>query len=160
VAFTWTILDNRPPTCDSAAAAPPLLWPANHRLVVPIAIVGVHDPDGDVMTMTVTAIRQDEPVDSTGDGAFAPDGFGVGTGSPQIRAERQGGGNGRVYHIAFTADDGRGGRCSGDIAVGVPHDMGRHRIPIDDGPLYDSSNALSSPLSTGGGGGRGNGRIR
>jgi hypothetical protein len=56
-----------------------------------------------------------------------------------VRAERAGGGNGRVYHIFFTASDGNGGSCSGIVNVGVPHDLGRGRVPVDGGALYDST---------------------
>ena len=105
--------------------------------------MGVTDPDGDPLTITVTGIRQDEKVDTTGDGAFVPDGKGVGTSTAEVRAERVGTpkvpGDGRVYHIAFTASDGKGGACSGVVKVGVPHDMGQRKIPIDGGPLYDST---------------------
>ena len=107
--------------------------------MAPIYILGVTDPDGDAFTLTINSIFQDEPVDSTGDGKFAPDGFGVGTSSASIRAERKGSGNGRVYHIGFTAEDGRGGQCSGLVKVGVPRSKGKKGSPIDDGPIYDAT---------------------
>jgi hypothetical protein len=47
-------------------------------------------------------------VDGLGDGSTSPDGTGVGTEQAQVRAERAESGNGRVYHIAFTASDGNG----------------------------------------------------
>jgi hypothetical protein len=37
-----------------------------------------------------------------------PDGAGIATNTAQVRAERLGAGDGRVYHIGFTADDGKG----------------------------------------------------
>ena len=97
--------------------------------------------DGDDISITVTSIMQDEPVDTLGNGNFTPDGRGVRTGTAEVRAERAGSkkvpGNGRVYHINFTADDGNGGSCSGEVIVGVPHEKGS--APVDDGaPLYDS----------------------
>lgn len=48
-------------------------------------------------------------------------------------------GNGRVYHITFTAADSLGASCTGEVTVGVPHDQGRHATPVDDGALYDST---------------------
>ena len=48
-------------------------------------------------------------------------------------------GNGRVYHIGFFADDGMGGSCSGEVYIGVPHDQRQGSIPVDDGPLYNST---------------------
>lgn len=133
-------LANEPPDCSGAAPSLASLWPPNHAFV-PISIQGVVDPDGDPVTISITGIRQDEPVDTTGDGSFVPDGMGIGTAMAQVRAERSGSpqvpGNGRVYHITFAADDGQGGLCSGLVQVGVPHDSAGS--PIDDGPLYDSA---------------------
>ncbi len=97
------------------------------------------DPDGDPVTITVDAIYQDEPVNGLGDGDTAPDGAGVGTSTAQVRAERAGSGNGRVYHIDFTADDGNGGQCSGAVLVGVPKSQGKNGAPVDDGALFDST---------------------
>jgi hypothetical protein len=127
---------DRPPDCSKAAASPNILWPPNHKLQ-DIAITGVTDPDGDPVTLVVTAITQDEPLNGLGDGDTCPDGFGVGTPQAQVRAERSGLGNGRVYKIAFTANDGKGGSCTGTVAVGVPHD--KKDTPVDDGQIYDST---------------------
>ncbi len=127
---------DQPPDCSKAVVSPNILWPPDHKLVS-IAITGVADPDGDPVTVTVTGITQDEPLNGLGDGDTCPDGFGVGTNQPQIRAERSGLGNGRVYRIAFTASDGKGGTCTGAVTVGVPHD--KKDTPIDDGQNYDST---------------------
>jgi hypothetical protein len=133
-------LTNHTPDCSQAVPSIDIIWPADHKYVS-ISILGVTDPDGDSINITVDAISQDEPVDTVGDGKFVPDGEGIGTSTALIRAERSGSkkvlGNGRVYHILFTADDGQGGRCSGEVTVGVPHDRGK--IPVDDGAVYDST---------------------
>lgn len=129
---------NQPPDCTQATPSINSLWPPNHKLVN-ISINGVTDADGDPITITITHITQDEPVNRLGDGDSAPDGFGVGTSEAQIRAERSGTGNGRVYTISFTADDGKGGDCTNTVQVGVPHDQGKGQIPIDDGQNYDST---------------------
>lgn len=131
---------NQPPDCSEAYPSMERLWPPNHQFEA-IQVLGVTDPDGDSIAITIDAIWQDEPVNTYGDGSFAPDGFGVGTSIAEVRAERSGTkkvpGNGRVYHIVFTADDGRGMTCSGEVLVGVPHDI---KDPvIDDGPNYDST---------------------
>ena len=126
---------NSPPVCDAASAHPQRLWPPNHRFV-PIHIRGVSDPDGRSVDITIDSIFQDEAVDARGSGRTAPDGRGVGGHRAQVRAERVGGGNGRVYHIGFTATDRDGGTCSGEVTVGVPGSRGRI---VDDGPQYDST---------------------
>jgi hypothetical protein len=77
----------------------------------------VTDPDRDPVTITINQIKQDEPTDCTGDGHTCPDGQGIGTSDAQVRAERSGRGNGRVYTIFFTARDGRGGSCQNSVAV-------------------------------------------
>jgi hypothetical protein len=133
---------NRPPDCSSAALSVSLLWSPNHRMV-PVSVQGVTDPDNDPISITITSIRQDEPVNSVGDGNTEIDGAGVGTSTAEVRAERTGSkkvpGNGRTYHIGYSASDGNGGRCSGVVKVGVPHDLGGRPHAVDDGPLYDST---------------------
>jgi parallel beta-helix repeat protein len=111
---------NQPPDCSQAYPSSTELWPPNHKMV-DIAILGVSDPDGDAVTLTVTQITQDESVDDAGDGHFEPDGAGIGTSAAQVRAERTGdNGNGRVYTIAFIADDGQGGTRAGGFQRRVP----------------------------------------
>jgi len=129
---------NEPPVCTGAYASVDTIWPPNHKFIA-VDVLGVTDPDGDPVTITVDSIYQDEPVDDTGDGAFAPDGVGVGTATAEVRAERDGAGNGRFYHIGFTADDGNGGTCTGEVLVGVPKSQGKDGAPVDDGALYDST---------------------
>lgn len=128
--------DNNPPVCDRAAANPAFVWPPNHKMV-PVAVLGVTDPDGDAVAVTVTSITQDEPVNGLGDGDTAPDAV-IGAGGARLRAERAGKPNGRVYEIHFTADDGRLGQCSGTVRVCVPHDQ-RRASCTDDGQIYDST---------------------
>jgi hypothetical protein len=140
ILYDLTAIWNRDPVCDQAYPSIDTLWPPNH-MFVPVEVLGVTDPDGDPITITIDSIWQDEPVDTFGDGTFAPDGQGIGTAIAEVRAERSGNpnvpGNGRVYHIGFTATDGLGGSCSGEVATGVPHD--KKDIPVDDGALYDST---------------------
>lgn len=127
------------PTCSAATPSPAILWPPNHKLV-PISILGVTSTGGSV-TLTVTGIRQDELVDAPGDldGATSPDGQGVGTNTPHVRAERLEGGNGRVYRVAFTATDAAGQTCAGDVTVTVPSNQGASGAAIEDTPLVDST---------------------
>jgi hypothetical protein len=129
---------NEPPDCTLAAASVGQLWPPNHTLIA-IDIMGITDPDGDPVQVSITAITQDEPVNGLGDGDTSPDGFGIGTAQAKVRAERSGLENGRVYHIAVDAEDGKGGSCTRAVTVGVPHDQGEGRIPIDGGQQYDST---------------------
>jgi hypothetical protein len=133
---------NSPPVCTAAAPTVSEIWPANHKFVV-VGVLGVVDPEGDATTVTIDAIYQDESTDTFGDGSFTPDGLGVGTSTAEVRAERAGSkkapGDGRVYHINFTASDTFGGTCNGEVLVSVPHDR-RGAAAVDGGPLFDSTN--------------------
>jgi CSLREA domain-containing protein len=133
---TATVL-NPPPDCSHATASPHLLWPPSHKLV-PIQISGIVNPAGGPMTIAVTRIFQDEPVLSPDSGDTSPDASGLGTAVPSVRAERDSAGNGRVYHITFTAT-AIGGVCTGTLTVGVPLDQSANGGPIDEGALYDST---------------------
>ena len=124
------------PLCTDAVATLASIWPPNHQLVS-IGIGGVTNADGGAITYRITSIFQDEPTNSRGDGATAFDGFGVGTSHAQVRAERSGRSNGRVYYISYAATSA-GGSCSGRVTVGVPRDQG-HGPAIGDGPSYDST---------------------
>src|SRR5882762_7139917 len=110
---------NHPPECG---ATPIELWPPDHKFVT-VSIAGVTDPDGDSLTTNIVGISQDEPLSGHGDGNTCPDGKGVGTSSASVRAERSGTGDGRVYHVSFTASDGKGGQCTGSVRICVPHDQ-------------------------------------
>ncbi len=126
---------NAPPTCTLAYASPDRAWPPEHQFVM-VQVSGIADPDGDLPAILIEHIFQDERV---GSGQHSPDGRGIGSGIAEVRAERDQNGNGRVYHIFFTASDGFGGMCSGEVLVGVPSDQGGQTEPIDDGALYDST---------------------
>ncbi len=129
---------NGSPFCGDAYPSATNLWPVNHSFV-DISVLGVTDPEGEAIAIVVNSIFQDEAVDAPGSGNTAPDGMGVGTDTAQVRAERAGNGNGRVYHIFFTAYDVHGNSCSGELLVTVPKSQGANGAAIDDGALYDST---------------------
>lgn len=132
-----TAQTNSAPLCAHAEPSVDRLWPANHKLHR-VMVTGVTDADGDPVSVRITAIMQDEPVESRGDGTSCSDGFGVGTDTARLRAERSGISDGRVYHVSFVADDGAGGQCTGEVTVCVPRSRGRAHGCIDQGPLFES----------------------
>jgi hypothetical protein len=85
---------------------------------------------------------QDEPTNTVGDGDTCPDADGIGASVAQVRAERSGTpkvpGDGRVYHLFFTATDPDGFSCSGQVRACVPHDQEEHAACVDQGAIYDS----------------------
>lgn len=127
-----------PPDCTGATAQPDDLWPPNHEYVE-VQILGVTDPEGDPVAISVIGVRQDEPVEGMGSGNTCPDAVGLPGASPWVRAERAGGGNGRVYHITFTAVDPSGAGCAGEVVVCVPRSQGDGGTCVDGGALFDST---------------------
>lgn len=125
---------NDPPNASLAMPSNECLWPPNHKYVG-VSILGVSDPE-DNATITIDAIWQDEVSNGLGDGDTAIDGIIVGDGTVLLRAERSGTGDGRMYHINFTASDLEGSD-SGTIEVCVPHN--KKKAVIDGGSLYDST---------------------
>jgi len=122
--------------CGGAQPTVATLWPPNHKLVE-VGVQGLADAAGAPVAVTVTGVRQDEPVNDRGDGNTAPDAVLAGA-AAELRAERAGGGDGRVYHLDFTATSG-GRSCQGSVQVCVPHDQGAGAACVDQGPLHDST---------------------
>ena len=125
---------NDPPLITAARPSSDCLWPPNHKLES-IEILGVSDPDNNA-TITIDAVYQDEPTLGTGSGDTAIDAIISGDGTVLLRAERSGNGDGRVYHIHFTAADPEGS-ASGVVTVCVPHS--KKSIAIDGGGVFDST---------------------
>jgi hypothetical protein len=61
-----------------------------------------------------------------------------------LRAEHSRGGDGRVYHVAFTASDGKGGECAGVAKVEVR--QGESLPAVDSAPpSHDSLTPSTTP---------------
>jgi hypothetical protein len=134
-------LANQPPDCHAAVGRIPAAAALNGDWA-PVTNEGVTDPDGDPVTIAVTGVSQDEPVIEEGARPTCPDAT-IDAGGARVRMERSGTGNGRVYHVSFTASDGRGGACEGAVTVCVPHDQGTAAC-VDDGATYDSARPCSN----------------
>ncbi len=143
VTFTVTVTHSAP-VCTAAVASTTSLWPPNHQLV-PITVKGLTTADGGTITTVIRSIYQDEYTDGLGDGDTPIDGFGVGTSTAQVRAERSGSLDGRVYYIGFTATTA-GGSCNGIVTVGVPHYQGH--AAVGEGAKYDSTKESLPPNDT------------
>jgi hypothetical protein len=128
-----TIINN-PPDCSTVTPDVVSLWPPNGDMV-PVTLSGASDPDGDPVSIVITEVRQDEPVGSE------PDAVIVDADTVELRSERDGNGDGRVYHIFFTVTDPSGETCAGEVRVAtVPHDQASEANidDIDQGALFDS----------------------
>ena len=126
---------NDPPLASAARATLTVLWPPNHGMVL-VGVAGVSDPDNNA-TISIDAVTQDEPTNGVGDGDTAVDAVIGSNGSVLLRSERSGTGDGRVYHVHFTASD-QEGQSSGVVTVSVP--LKAKTPAVDGGELFDSTN--------------------
>jgi hypothetical protein len=119
-----TVVDTTPPeitvTLDKTR-----LWPPNHKLETISATVTVTDTCDPNPTFMLTSITSNEADNGLGDGDTANDiqgaDFGDDDTSFQLRKERSGKGNDRVYTITYTARDSSGNTTDAVVTVTVPH---------------------------------------
>jgi len=105
--------------------------------MVKITVLGVYDANNNAI-VTITGVTQDEPTNGLGDGDTAIDAVISNDGaSVLLRAERSGKGDGRVYHVHFTATDLEGS-VAGVVDVGVPKSKKLDRA-IDSGLNFNSA---------------------
>jgi hypothetical protein len=118
------VKDVTPPAISSIAADPDHLWPPNHKLVPVSLDVQVSDNCDDAPECEIISVESDEAVNGPGDGNTEPDWRITGKLSAELRAERDGRADGRVYtlHVKCTDDSGNESRSS--ALVLVPHDQG------------------------------------
>jgi len=130
--FTVTVNDTMPPVIDSIVASPGTLWPPNHKLVPVSITVSATDNCQSASNCRIVSVTANEPVLGPGSGNTDPDWIVTDPGpkvSPawlgvELRAERAGGGTGRVYRIDTTCADASGNTTAGATTVTVPHDQG------------------------------------
>jgi hypothetical protein len=135
--FLRAQLPNVAPDCSGAVPSPDLFWPPNHE-VVDVSIAGVIDADGDALTYQFSSVTQDEGVLEPGSGNFCPDAV-ISGDSLQLRSERAGRLNGRVYRITFTAEDTVGATCSRTVPVCMPHEESDTPTCIEEPEQHEST---------------------
>jgi hypothetical protein len=118
--FTVTVADATPPVIASVTPSIGSLWPPNHKMVAISVAVSASDTDSPPVTCSISNVTSSEPDNGLGDGDTANDIQGVSGLSVLLRAERAGGGPGRVYTIAVTCTDGVGNSASSSTTVKVP----------------------------------------
>jgi DNA-binding beta-propeller fold protein YncE len=132
---TVNVVDHTGPTITPNGQAI-ALWPPNHKfhmVNVSDLIASADDAcDGGVGlgSVLIAQVSSDEGTAADGDIHIAP-----GCKSVQLRAERDGNGNGRVYTITFRVRDAGGNETTVTRQVIVPHDQGNSGA-VDDGPAY------------------------
>lgn len=116
---TVIVNDTTSPTIISLAASPNILWPPNHKMVqVTLSATVSENCDSNPITKIVS-VTSNEPVNGTGDGDTAPDWEITGNMTINLRAERSGNGNGRIYTITVKSTDASGNSSTQDVLVTV-----------------------------------------
>jgi len=128
--------DQRPPLLE--AGDPYELWPPNHKyrsFTPEMLLETAEDACGnplDLADVVIVEVRSDELDDSTGDGSTVDDILISCPNGLQLRAERQGGGDGRVYTVVYRITDESGNSSDVEAVVYVPHDQGKGTAGGDD----------------------------
>jgi len=119
--------DTTPPNITRVTASPNTLWPPNHKMVNIVIKVSTNNDSVKPLTLTAS-VTSNEPQNGLGDGDMAPDWTAPvidqanGVITLQLRAERSGNGNGRVYTVFVTATDFSGNTSTASVEIIVPHD--------------------------------------
>jgi len=147
---------NRPPDCSGVTAAPDSIWPGTRDKLTLVTLSGASDPDGDALGYHIDGVTQDEYVTGIGDDT-SPDAAltlaGATSDRVLVRTEANSHFNGRVYRIAYTVSDGKGGSCSGTAGpsgnttakVGVQRKKGTPAIDDGDAMSWDSFTGAPVP---------------
>jgi photosystem II stability/assembly factor-like uncharacterized protein len=115
--FDVTINDIEFPVVGTATATPNSLWPPNHQMENVTVNYTVTD---NCPVNCVLTVASNEPINGMGDGDTAPDWVIVDANHVQLRAERSGKGNGRIYTITVTCTDASGHATTKTTTVTVP----------------------------------------
>jgi hypothetical protein len=121
-----SVVDTAPPVI-TVVLDKTVLWPPNHKFVPVCAKVTVSDNGSAPPSWSLVSITSNEDADGHGDGHTAEDfrdaSFGTPDACVDLRAERAGNGDGRVYEIIYAAKDASGNVANATVHVRVPHDM-------------------------------------
>jgi len=97
------------------------LWAPNHKYVDVSTTVDVTDADANP-AVTLLSVTSNEPDNGVGDGDTVDDIVIVDDNNFELRAERSGTGDGRVYTITYEVTDACGNSTIASATVYVPND--------------------------------------
>lgn len=121
-----TVVDTRPATINSISASPDVLWPINHKMAEVMVTVDCEDICDPGPSCYILGVVSNEPINGPGDSNTEPDW--EYTDDPLVvllRAERAGGGTGRIYTIIVECMDASDNIATATVDVTVPHDEGK-----------------------------------
>ena len=125
-ATTVRVVDTTPPVIETVSAKPSVIWPPNHKMVNVRVSAKVTDTCG-TTTWKILSVSSNEAADAKGSGKTAPDWKITGAHTLQLRAERAGNGQGRIYTITIQATDQSGNTSEKTVRVSVPHDQSKKK---------------------------------
>jgi hypothetical protein len=132
-----TVKDTTGPSLGPVTCPPiGILWPPNHKLVPVTVCAYAFDNDFSGEITLDVRVESSEPPDADADGNTIPDVVYIpdqancwswdpetgGTINLELRSERQGTGDGRIYTIFITATDASGNSTEASLTVLAPHD--------------------------------------
>lgn len=139
--FKVTVNDTQGPTITTIGQ-PISLWPPNHRyanIKVSDLVTSVSDNCDSTVgigSVRITSVSSDEPENGDGDGNTKNDiVIASDCKSVELRSERMGNGNGRVYTITLEVSDASGNVSTTTVKVVVPHSQSGASA-VDDGVSY------------------------
>ena len=118
------VVDSVPPEVLNVSATPSSLWPPDHEMVEVAISAVLSDACVGTTSCIVETVTPNEPADGRGDGSMEPDWQIVGPMAVQLRAERSGTGDGRVYDLTGTCTDAADNATRFTVTVRVAHDQG------------------------------------
>jgi uncharacterized repeat protein (TIGR01451 family) len=137
---TVTVIDNTVPTITLNGQAHSM-WPPNHKyqnFTVSNFVTSASDncdPTVSLSKVVIEKVTSDEIENGNGDGNTTNDiVISADCKSVQLRSEREGDGNGRVYTITFRVRDASGNTTRATATVVVPHNPGE--TAVDSGVHY------------------------
>ena len=119
------VQDTIDPVIESLAADPGALWPPNHKMVPVTLTASVSDNCDQAPQCRIVDVSSNEPVNDIGDGNTDVDWLVTGDMTLELRAERAGPLNSRVYTITVECSDASGNSTTDTVEVIVPHDQGK-----------------------------------
>jgi len=128
--FNVTVNDAEAPVVANVTVTPTVLWPPNHKMRD--VVVGYDVTDNCNWVVTDLSVKSNEPQTGTGTSGLTNDWQVVDAHHVKLRAERSGGGTGRIYTIIITASDASNNIAKQYLTVTVPANQGHHRQSFTD----------------------------
>ncbi len=123
---THTVVDVTPPTITRASPSVATLWPPNHKMVPVTVGVVLSDNCGNTSAQCrILRVTSNEPINGRGDGNTDWDWEILNPLTVNLRAERAGLLNSRIYTLWVECTDSGGQVATATTTVTVPHDQRR-----------------------------------